>query len=333
MKALYRLFKRSNGIFYVQSNQTGKQTSLKTRDAAEAKSLLEARNHQSNQIQLNREIGLAYIKGSDPGLAGRTWQLVFDAVCSCASEKTQERRRRIFKKAIFNVIRNKPLVETTSEDLMGVLKRVGSFDNAHLRLAQNYAFEIGWLDRRIVPTKLWPKVAPKPKRAITPEEHERILDAEQNPERKAYYQILWETGASQSDGATLTAENIDWVNETIIYHRGKLKADSPPAILKMGSKLKALLMDLPSEGPLFPKLNQQGAEHRSAEFSRRLKLLGIKGVSLHSYRYAWAERALKAGLPERIAMKALGHSSKAIHHAYAKNAVVEVPSLENYSKG
>ena len=31
-------------------------------------------------------------------------------------------------------------------------------------------------------------------------------------------------------------------------------------------------------------------------------------------------------------MKALGHSSKAIHHAYAKNAVVEVPSLENYAK-
>lgn len=40
-----------------------------------------------------------------------------------------------------------------------------------------------------------------------------------------------------------------------------------------------------------------------------------------------------AGLPERIAMKALGHSSKAIHHAYAKNAVVEVPSLEGYAKG
>ena len=79
-------------------------------------------------------------------------------------------------------------------------------------------------------------------------------------------------------------------------------------------------------------LSQQGAEHRSAEFSRRLKILGIKGISLHSYRYAWAERALEAGLPERIAMKALGHSSKAIHHAYAKNAVVEVPSLENYAK-
>ena len=332
MKALYRLFKRSNGIYYVENNQTGKQSSLKTRDRSEAEQLLNARNQDSSQTQLNREIGLTYIKGSDPELANRTWQKVFDAVCSVGSETTQSRRGRLYGKSCFDVIRDKSLIETTSDDLLRLLKPLGSFDNEHLKLAQNYAVQIGWIDRRIVPTKLWPKITPKPKRAITLEEHERIVNAEQNVERKAYYQILWETGASQTDGASLTAENIDWVNETISYHRRKLGTESSPAILKMGPKLKALLMDLPSEGPLFPKLNQQGAEHRSAEFSRRLRLLGIKGISLHSYRYAWAERALAVGLPERFAMKALGHSSKAIHHAYAKNAVVEVPALETYAK-
>tara|TARA_Y100001934_G_scaffold278634_1_gene380301 strand:+ start:26 stop:247 length:222 start_codon:yes stop_codon:yes gene_type:complete len=53
----------------------------------------------------------------------------------------------------------------------------------------------------------------------------------------------------------------------------------------------------------------------------------------NSYLYASAVRALVVGLPERFAMKALGHSSKVIHHAYAKNTVVEEPSLESYSKG
>jgi hypothetical protein len=61
--------------------------------------------------------------------------------------------------------------------------------------------------------------------------------------------------------------------------------------------------------------------------------LGIFGVSLHSYRYAWAERALKCGFPERFAQQALGHNSKAVHRAYAKHAEVTVPSLADWEKG
>ena len=60
--------------------------------------------------------------------------------------------------------------------------------------------------------------------------------------------------------------------------------------------------------------------------------LGIKGISLHSYRYAWAERALKCGYPERFAQQALGHNSKAVHHAYSKHAEVTVPSLDDWEK-
>jgi integrase len=60
--------------------------------------------------------------------------------------------------------------------------------------------------------------------------------------------------------------------------------------------------------------------------------LGIKGVSLHSYRYAWAERAKKAGYPERFAQEALGHNSKAVHRAYARKAQVELPSLAEYER-
>jgi hypothetical protein len=53
---------------------------------------------------------------------------------------------------------------------------------------------------------------------------------------------------------------------------------------------------------------------------------------MHSYRYAWAERAAEAGYPERYAQQALGHASAAIHRAYAKKARVEVPPLEDYEK-
>jgi len=62
------------------------------------------------------------------------------------------------------------------------------------------------------------------------------------------------------------------------------------------------------------------AGDRATEFKQRCVGLKISGVSLHSYRYAWAERALKCGYPERFAQQALGHNFKAVHHACSKHA-------------
>jgi hypothetical protein len=40
------------------------------------------------------------------------------------------------------------------------------------------------------------------------------------------------------------------------------------------------------------------------------------------------ERAKVAGIPERFAMQNLGHNSEALHRAYAKKALVKIPSLQ-----
>ena len=67
------------------------------------------------------------------------------------------------------------------------------------------------------------------------------------------------------------------------------------------------------------------------EFNKTLELSRVaRGVTLHCYRYAWAERAKVVEMPERFAHAALGHNSKAIHRAYAKKAQVIAPSLEDY---
>ena len=63
---------------------------------------------------------------------------------------------------------------------------------------------------------------------------------------------------------------------------------------------------------------------------QRCQGLGITGVSLHCYRHSWAERASTCGYPMRFAQESLGHNSKAVHHAYAKNAEVIVPSLADW---
>ena len=36
--------------------------------------------------------------------------------------------------------------------------------------------------------------------------------------------------------------------------------------------------------------------------------------------------------PERFAQEALGHNSKAVHRAYAKRALMKIPSLEDHEQ-
>jgi integrase len=72
--------------------------------------------------------------------------------------------------------------------------------------------------------------------------------------------------------------------------------------------------------------------HRATEFKRACKRLKLSGITLHSYRYSWAERARSCGYPERFAQEALGHQSKAVHRAYARKAQVTISTLEEYEK-
>jgi len=53
---------------------------------------------------------------------------------------------------------------------------------------------------------------------------------------------------------------------------------------------------------------------------------------LHSYRHAWAQRAKACGYPQRFGQEALGHSSRAVHDAYAKGALVVLPALDDYEE-
>jgi hypothetical protein len=41
---------------------------------------------------------------------------------------------------------------------------------------------------------------------------------------------------------------------------------------------------------------------------------------------------IKEAYPERFAQEALGHNSKAVHRAYAKRALMKIPSLEAYEQ-
>jgi len=129
--------------------------------------------------------------------------------------------------------------------------------------------------------------------------------------------------------ATLRAEDINWTHRTTSYARCKTGSVS---MIRFGEFVAEILQSRPKQGYLFPMIALWKEADRGKAFIRRCRLVGVSGVSLHSYRYAWAERAKVAGYPERFAQQALGHNSKAVHRAYARNAQVLLPPLEEYEK-
>lgn len=331
MKNRFRLFRRGRQ-FYLQDNETGRQTSLRTSDPREANRLLVARNDSVRAPLLNLSLARAYLAAHDPVMASRTWRAVMEESIQQGRVTTRERYTRAVRDHAFDSIRDKPLIQTTAEDFLRVLRAGGRATNHFLRRLHNLALGLGWLLAPVLHPKRWPKITAKPRRAITWAEHCDIVDTESDPERRMYYELLWETGGSQTDVAMLDARCIDWKRRLLIFHRRKLSPDAPPAQLSIGPRLESLLRKLPSCGPLFPGWSQTLNKDRAAEFRRRCRILGIDGISLHSYRYAWAERAFAAGYPERFAMANLGHSSRAVHRAYARKALVVCPPLENYLK-
>ncbi|HUA39137.1 MAG TPA: tyrosine-type recombinase/integrase [Candidatus Sulfopaludibacter sp.] len=264
---------------------------------------------------MNLQIARAHLSASDPEFLQRTWQTVMDQIQTHDRDSTRTRYVRGMKSSACDGIRRKTLLETTPEDFFAVLENEQMSVGHYLRRLHNLALNLGWLPVPVLAPKLWPKPHCKEKRGLTLEEHQRILAAEKNAEQNLYYQLLWEVGASQSDAASLTAENIDWPSRTLSYFRMKTGEHAQMAISK---KLKAILNQLPTTGLLFPKIGKTEAKDRAAEFRRRCRLPGLEGVSLHSYRYAWTGRAKTAGYPERFAQEALGHNSKAVHRPYAK---------------
>jgi hypothetical protein len=56
-----------------------------------------------------------------------------------------------------------------------------------------------WIPWAILPKPNWQPVQHKEKRAITLEEHQKIIDREFNPSTRAFYQLLWHLGGAQAD--------------------------------------------------------------------------------------------------------------------------------------
>lgn len=328
MQNRFTTFKRGS-VFYSEDRETGQQKSLKTRDEAEAQRIIQAKNDAVNLPQMNLVMAKAYLSAQDPKMVTRTWADVFDRFCDRSNTNTRMRHERAVRTKPMQFLKGKRLIETTAGDLLEAMKLGSNSTIAFLQTLHNDALGMGWIPSAILPRKLWPKMQKKDKRAITEEEHITLMGAVDD-EWRLYFQLLWYVGAAQTDAANLTDANIDWKSRVLRYDRQKLNGRSlPPACLVIGKGLEVILRQLPTTGPLFPTIRKMDDRSRACFMWKLCKRVAVQGVSLHSYRYSWAERAKVAGIPQRWAQAALGHNSKAVHDAYARNALVVCPPIDD----
>ena len=199
-EAKYRLYRRANGTYYQEDNETGAQVSLRTKDKHAAREKLRAANESVAQPLLNRDLARIYLRADDVQISERIWGDVMTAYTERNRETSRERCRRAFAGKDFDHICSLKIITTKSHDLMRVLATEKSSVNNYLRRLVNFAEDMLWLPWKIMERRAWPKTTAATQRGITAQEHARILAAENdNPERQSYYHMLWLTGGSQGD--------------------------------------------------------------------------------------------------------------------------------------
>lgn len=218
--------------------------------------MLVALNEASQQPAMNLSLARVYLRHSDPAASTRTWQTVIDEIIRTKTGENQNRWITAGKSKSFDSLRHRVLIETQAEHLLHVLQNGTVSTNVYLRRIHNHALGMEWLLRSVIPRLQWPRPVFKAKRAITAEEHAAIVTGEVNAERRDFYELLWHTGAAQSDAACLLAADVDWTQRTLSCSRKKLKgrAGIKPALIRFGAEVESILRRRPSAGSLFPYL-------------------------------------------------------------------------------
>jgi len=328
------MFQR-HGIFYVEDKINGKQRSLKTRDAAAARRMFAGMNQRAEQPLMNLAMAKVYLSAKSEVMLERTWNDVLVNMEESYRGPTLLRWRKLMKSMPLQSLRGIRLLHTESTDFLAVLSHpnAGNSTQKYLRIVHNRALDLGWILAPVMARRLWPKLRTKRPKAISAEQHSALIAAVKDPEFRHYLQMLWEIGGSQTDTARLHWDNIDLVNRRLTYSRQKLESiGQGSVIIAIGDNLMKLLDELPQHGYLFPTLAPQEGVTRASRFRKIANRLGFRQISLHGYRYAWAQRAKSFGMPLREAMAHLGHGSKIIHHTYSAQAEVVSLPLEFYEK-
>jgi hypothetical protein len=147
MQDKFRLYRRPNGTFYAEEYQTRHRESMQTKDEAEARRLIVAKNQAAIQPVFNLEMAKVYLKAHDPHFCERTWSVVSDAVQHTHEGSTKARWEKFIRSEPVQGVIGKKLIQTTSSDFLAVLNHAaaGISTNVFFRILHNRALDLGWI--------------------------------------------------------------------------------------------------------------------------------------------------------------------------------------------
>jgi hypothetical protein len=150
MQDKFRLYRRPNGMLYAEECDTRHRESLQTKNEAEARRLIAAKNQAASQPVFNMEMAKVYLRAHDPLLCERTWTTVSDAVQQTYEGPTKARWEKFIKSEPMALVLGKKLIQTTSTDFLSILNHpeAGVSTNVFLRILHNRAVDLVWIGSR-----------------------------------------------------------------------------------------------------------------------------------------------------------------------------------------
>ena len=127
MQDKFRLYRRPNGMLYAEEYGTRHRESLQTKNEAEARRLISAKNQAASQPVFNMEMAKVYLRAHDPLLCERTWTTVSDAVQQTYEGPTKARWEKFIKSEPMALVLGKKLIQTTSTDFLALEPSRGGY--------------------------------------------------------------------------------------------------------------------------------------------------------------------------------------------------------------
>lgn len=122
---------------------TGRRTSLGTTNRQEAQKIAQAKNDAIGKPALGFALAKAYLAAYDQSLLKRAWQDVMDEFCSRGQPQTRALRQRKLRALVYDAIRKKPLIETTSQ---GFHSNLAIWRRVHARIPALLAKPRPWAE-------------------------------------------------------------------------------------------------------------------------------------------------------------------------------------------
>jgi len=313
LKLNMRLFKRENGIWYVEFER-GKKRSLRTKDKREAERLFK---------ELQRELLKGRLILLEKCEKLKLSEFIQEYLAWAEKVKSREtvRRDKLALRNFLDLIGDKILRTVSVRDVEKFLlfcleqgrKRSGvNVDYRHLKAAFNKAKEWGYIKENPF-TRVKPLREEKtPPRFLSEEEVRKVLEALKDDED--FYDIVLftiETGCRRQEVLNLMVEDIDFRNN-FIRIKGK---GNKVRLIPMTERIRKLLAKRckGKKGRVFPSWHKDTI---SKKWHKLMKKLGMD-YRFHDLRHTAASWLAIQGVPLQFIQELLGHSSITVTQIYA----------------